>query len=475
MSGLQVHCQACGKVVETGPGQPLPFRCPAAERDDDIDHLLVRQITALPGEALAFDPDESRTFGRYRQRLFSRHLARAGGLSDSVFMRLVAALDDRIATVDGAGFHRTPLVRMAALERHAGLLGDGRIWAKVEAENVSGSHKARHLFGLMLTLQVDELLRGSHVGERPRLAIASCGNAALAAAVGAPAADWPLAVFVPPEAAPKVMARLGELGAIIHICERRAGELGDPCVLRFREAVDAGDLPFCCQGPENGLAIEGGETLGYELIEQLLERSGRMDRVFIQVGGGALASGLIAALRHAVGLGLLPRLPKIHAVQTRGGHPLVAAWERFVLQARERVAEAGNGGVWPDDPTGQSNWLFERLGSPALRGLRAAMGGQRSAFMRPWPEPPQSIAHGILDDETYDWLAIVDGMLDSGGFPLIVEEETLARATEVAAPLAGIEVSPTGAAGLAGLLHALAAGLINADEQSVTVLTGLER
>jgi len=27
----------------------------------------------------------------------------------------------------------------------------------------------------------------------------------------------------------------------------------------------------------------------------------------------------------------------------------------------------------------------------------------RSEFMRPWETMPQSVAHGILDDETYDW------------------------------------------------------------------------
>ena len=325
---MRVHCHGCGTVVDCGPDQPLPFRCPSATPGDDIDHLLVRRIATLPGESLAFDRDERRVFARYRQRLFSRQLALCGGLDDSLYMRVLGALDARVAAVAGDGFRRTPLVRMAALERQAGLRGDGRLWAKVDAVNVSGSHKARHLFGVMLTLQIDELLRGSTV------AIASCGNAALAAAVVARAAHWPLAVFVPSDASAKVLARLGELDAIIHICERREGELGDPCVLRFREAVVGGDLPFCCQGPDNGLTIEGGETLGYELVEQLLERAGRMDSLYIQVGGGALASALIAALRHAVGLGLLERLPRIHAVQTQGGHPLVLAWRRLVTRAQ---------------------------------------------------------------------------------------------------------------------------------------------
>ena len=48
--------------------------------------------------------------------------------------------------------------------------------------------------------------------------------------------------------------------------------------------------------------------------------------------------------------------------------------------------------------------------------------------MWPWEDEPRSIAHGILDDETYDWLAVVEGLLRSGGGALVVDEETLQRA-----------------------------------------------
>jgi threonine synthase len=38
---------------------------------------------------------------------------------------------------------------------------------------------------------------------------------------------------------------------------------------------------------------------------------------------------------------------------------------------------------------------------------------------------PTSAAHGILDDETYDWLALVKAMARSGGRPLVIPEETI--------------------------------------------------
>ena len=53
----------------------------------------------------------------------------------------------------------------------------------------------------------------------------------------------------------------------------------------------------------------------------------------------------------------------------------------------------------------------------------------RSEFMWPWEEEPISIATGILDDETYDWLAVVEGMLLTGGVPLVVDEQTLGEST----------------------------------------------
>ena len=43
---------------------------------------------------------------------------------------------------------------------------------------------------------------------------------------------------------------------------------GDPAMLRFREAVAAGAIPFTVQGPENALALDGGRTLGWEIAEQ---------------------------------------------------------------------------------------------------------------------------------------------------------------------------------------------------------------
>ena len=83
--------------------------------------------------------------------------------------------------------------------------------------------------------------------------------------------------------------------------------------------------------------------------------------------------------------------------------------------------------------------------------------------MWPWETPGHSIATGILDDETYDWVAVVRGMSASGGSPVVVSEEELAEARQIA----GANVSATGAAGLAGLLHLRVSG-----ESQMVIFTG---
>jgi hypothetical protein len=68
-----------------------------------------------------------------------------------------------------------------------------------------------------------------------------------------------------------------------------------------------------------------------------------------------------------------------------------------------------------------------------------------------WEDEPRSSADGILDDETYDWLGVRDVLVRSGGRAIVAPEAAIAQAHELSAAT-GIPVSPTGTAGLAGLL-----------------------
>ncbi|MBI5711222.1 MAG: PLP-dependent lyase/thiolase [Candidatus Eisenbacteria bacterium] len=315
----RLECAACGAA----PDARAPWRCPNAGRDD-LDHIVARRLDAARATfpcAGAVNP-----FVRFRTLLHSYHAARAGGMSDADFVALVEELDRAVAEVDSRGFVATPFARSGALGESLGFASGGGVWVKDETGNVSGSHKARHLFGIALVLEVMERTglasRAEH--DRRGLAIASCGNAALAAAVVARAARRPLEVFIPPDADPKVVKRLQSLDAHIAVCPRAPGEKGDPCYHAFRRALEAGALPFCCQGSDNGLTIEGGETLAWEIAAALADDGLTLDRLFVQVGGGALASACAQGLREAVSLGALAKLPQLHAVQTFGAFPRAA-------------------------------------------------------------------------------------------------------------------------------------------------------
>ena len=84
-----------------------------------------------------------------------------------------------------------------------------------------------------------------------------------------------------------------------------------------------GAIPFTVQGPENALCLDGGRTLGWEIGEQLAASGASgLDRIFIQVGGGAFAAATSAGLTMAHG-----PVP-LFAVQTEGCAPLARAWER---------------------------------------------------------------------------------------------------------------------------------------------------
>ncbi len=423
------RCHGCGADVDAG--KHLAFACPNTGRPgDDIDHVLVPVDEAGRLEI----GTEDDPFLRYRAFLSPYRLARSAGLSDAAWGDIVGKLDRALIAVDGRGFRVTPMTDEARL---AATLGrSGKLLVKNETGNVAGSHKARHLMGVMLYLAVLDAARlpaGEGVRAR-RLAIASCGNAALAAAVVARAADWPLDVFIPPDADPAVKLRLAELGATATICERRPGEAGDPCYLRFREAVAAGAIPFGVQGTDNGLAIEGGRTLAFEMAEDFARLGTLPDTLFVQVGGGALASGLAQGFALARAHGLVARLPKLIAVQTMGCAPLARA--------------------------------VERLGSTDLH--RAAQ--TRSRFMWAWESAPHSLAHGILDDETYDWWAIAEGIRASGGGTLVVDETAIAAAHATGRAQTSISASATGTAGLAGAIAAPSLG-----QDIAVIFSGVER
>ncbi len=419
-------CSVCGAYVDIST--PFSWKCPNAT-DADRKHVLRFDVPID-----VFRPtDDINPFIAYRAYLAVDSFGASIGLDDAMRESIIRELDDAVKTIDGVGFTRTPMLRADALSDALGFTANGGIWIKDETHNVAGSHKARHLFTELVHLLMAEragLAPWTSPEQRPMLAIASCGNAAIAASTLAAAVQWPIAVHVPPGASQSVMAKLQSLNADIRVCPRQESDpVGDPCVLRFREVVAAGAIPFGVQGTENAWCLDGGRTIGWEMLKEI---GHRVDRIFIQVGGGAFASS-VASSMHNVGTH-----PKFHAVQTEGCAPLSRAWEH----------------------------------AKASGGTRDA-GKRWAECMWAWESEPHSLADGILDDETYDWIGILDGMSDTGGSPVVAAENSVVRAHHMASEFTDISVSPTGSAGLAGVLQIRDS--IASDERIVVVFSGVAR
>ena len=419
-------CSVCGAHVDIG--EPLSWRCPNST-DADRRHVLQFESALEP-----FRPGhDANPFLAYRRWLavdaFGEHI----GLDDTQRVRIIETLDGAIARVAGTGFRTTPLTRADRLSAALGFSRSGGIWVKDETHNVAGSHKARHLMTEMLHLLFAEAagrVPWSSPTGRPPLAIASCGNAAIAASTLAAAVDWPIAVHVPVSSSGTVLAVLSSLGADMRVCPRLGSDpAGDPCVFRFREAVANGAIPFGVQGTENAWCLDGGRTIGWEMFGQM---DNSIDRIFIQVGGGAFASCVAASMK-TVGMH-----PKLHAVQAEGCAPLARAWTRAL-------------------ETGGVHNVAERW----------------AECMWPWEAEPRSLADGILDDETYDWIGVVEGMASTGGSPVVASEASVVAAHRMGHELTSVNVSPTGSAGLAGVLEMREH--IEDDERVVVVMSGVQR
>jgi threonine synthase len=424
-------CAVCGKHVDIA--EPLIWRCPNAS-DTDRHHALqlVQGIAPLRGS------DDPNPFVAFRRFLAWDSFAAAHGMTETARTALVTELDAEIATLAGTGFHATPFARADTLSDTLGFEMDGGVWVKDETGQVAGSHKARHLFTILLHLRTAELMGLSPwkgAADRPPLAIASCGNAAYAAATVAAAVAWPLRVFVPPTADSVVLARLAELQAEIVECPRRSTDpAGDPCIHRFRDAVGDGAIPFTVQGIENMWCLDGGRTIGWEMAGQFehLAAGPPLDRVFVQVGAGTFAASTLAGFR------MSGVTPKLHAVQTDSCAPLNRAYVKAI-----------------------------EMGGPQLAATHW------SDCMWPWEHVGASAADGILDDETYDWIPVVRAMVEGNGSPIVAPESLVLEANTLGRTTTGINASHTGTAGLAGLLAAR--DLVGPDERVAVIFSGVDR
>jgi threonine synthase len=479
-------CAFCRKDYPIGSGI---FSCPG--RRPGQEHILLRKLNS--DSRLAESIRNSWAGGsQHTFDLFYPLLSGCNLLGYERYCRMLEGVTDRLLRMEGRGFAVTPLAEAAGL---ASALGrTGRLWVKDETENVTGSHKGRHLMATLLYLEALRALKGE--GAKKVLAVYSCGNAALAAAAVARAGAYELHAFVPDDVDPAVAAMLAERGAVVEKVPRSSTGEGDPCYLAFRKALNQlGWLPFACAGNDNWSNIEGGATLGWEMVMQLRERSEKIDSVVIQVGGGALARSVAQAFEEALQLGFIRSLPRIHVCQPEGGFPFVRAYVLALAEISRRSGHAFDlrydrnadpvvqlqktaafARARPDQIQEAAAFVQSSFDSPLVQSVLNDMAGKPARFMWPWDgASPHSLAHGILDDVTYDWYYLLRAVLRSGGRAEILAEDTIRSTHETAQSCTGIPVCPTGASGLAGLIQLQASGAITPREAAGLFFTGFDR
>ncbi|AMJ63322.1 threonine ammonia-lyase [Bosea sp. PAMC 26642] len=194
---------------------------------------------------------------------------------------------------------RTPTWHSAGLSARLGV----ETVVKVEALQLAGSFKVRGCFNKLMGMSEAELARG--------VVTVSGGNHAIAISVVAKAMGTRALVLMPKDVAPFNIELTKSAGGEVELCE--------DAIEAFARAED-----YAAKGMTNvhsyddPAIIAGHGTLGLELSS---DAGGRLDHVFISIGGGGFCAGVGAALK-----GLDPAV-RIHGVETAGATTMTQALE----------------------------------------------------------------------------------------------------------------------------------------------------
>lgn len=486
MNNAVLKCTGCNTVYTLETKKPV-YSC--KNRGQGFCNHILEKI--LPDE-FSFDirtlldvsPNSTNPYLLFRKFFYSYYLAKKLKID---FKSLITGINDNLKKIGEPSFEITPLIIKDNI-----LSVPGRTLIKNETCNVSGSHKARHLMGNVIYLEV--LHKAGIIQKRPKLVIYSCGNAALGAAAVAKATGYELDVFIPVNVNSRMIQKLNYYGANVVECPRIPEESGDPCYNRFQEALASGSVPFSCSGSDNWSNIEGGQTLWLELIAQASLIKQEMDAIVIQVGGGALASSAAKTLEELYLSGSIDTMPVIHTVQTEGGYPLIRAY--LIILKEIAIKNNLECSLNIDDAveaTIKNQAFLKYLNNNLQEILKLAKFCQANytteriqrifkdcaqnmkKYMWTWEKEPHSIAHGILDDITYDWFKIMQGMFRTGGIPITVTEQELKEANALAQKSTKINVDHTGSSGFSGYIKLKKLGVISKTASTVIIFTGIER
>jgi len=310
----------------------------------------------------------------------------------------------------------TPVYR---LERLAKELGLEHLWLKDESRNPTASFKDR--------ASAVVVARARELGAET-IVTASTGNAGAALAGMSAAVGQKAVIFAPKSAPPAKVAQLLVFGAKVILVD---GSYDDAFDLTIQAAEEFGW--YCRNTGYNPFTAEGKKTAALEIWEWWDEEhrtwhepGNPLDHhspltVFVSVGDGNIISGIHKGFKDLQALGWMERIPRIIGVQAEGS----AAIANTFLAGTEKII----------------------------------------------PISANTIADSISVDLPRDGVRAVRAARETGGTYILVSDDEILQAIAALGPQ-GIFAEPAGATAYAGLVKAIAQGIVKPDDPVLVLNTG---
>lgn len=304
----------------------------------------------------------------------------------------------------------TPLFSPARLAQELGLR---YLWIKDESRNPTASFKDRA--SAVVVARAREIRSDVVV-------TASTGNAGAALAGMAAALGQKAVIFAPKTAPPAKIAQLLVFGATVLLVDGNYDAAFD---LTIQASQVFGW--YCRNTGYNPFTVEGKKTAALEIWEALqtglisYQPQGKPLNVFVSVGDGNIISGIHKGFKDLHRLDLLPVMPRIFGIQSE----LSAAVAKAYFAHTETIT----------------------------------------------PVSATTIADSISVDLPRDGVRAVRAATQTGGAYLTVSDQEILAAIPVLGKV-GIFAEPAGSTAYAGLVKAVASGLISPDDPVVVINTG---
>jgi len=373
-------CVICGT---TYPADFAGYVCPDHGNEGILDVTYDYDTIGetFTKESLAADPD--RTMWRYRP--------------------LLPIADDAVVpplTVGGTPMYDAPTLAEA--------VGVAQVWVKDEGREPTASLKDRA--SAMAVVKAQE--RNAEF-----VTTASTGNAAAALSGISASVGQKNVIFVPASAPEAKIAQLLAYGSTVALVNGNYGDAFDLCM-----AASAEYGWYNRNTGYNPYMTEGKKTAGLEILEDLAWDA--PDAIFVSVGDGSIIGGVHKAMKDALALGWIERMPRIFGIQSAGSDYLVQAFE-----------------------------------------------SGEDVLTKP-PIAADTVADSISADLPRDRIKAMAAVTETGGVYLRVSDDEILAAVPTLARGSGVFAEPAGATPYAGLVAAAGRGLVGPSDRVVLLATG---